>query len=127
MVLACSRDRDHLGAEDASDLHRRDADATGGAGDQHPLSCFQIGLGDESVVRGDERLGESARFVELNVTWHEQEVLGGHHAVRRLRAAADEAQTRRPSKRSTTRSPTSVTTPASSMPGMSSGQPGGAG
>ena len=120
--------REHAGARDRTDLHRGRADAAVGAVDDEHVAEREITLRADRIVRGDECLGHGRRLAlaeargdRSDVALVDEDTVGepaaaddAEHPVAGLEASAPSARRR-------------STDPATSSPGTSGGEPGGAG
>ncbi len=121
--------RGDVGARGRRELHGRRADAAGRAADQHALAHPQARLAEERVVRGREDLREAAGGRALHRVGDRHRLPLVHDAELRLAAAADDRHdaVADSAKRVAPGPVAATTSPASSSPGMSAGEPGGAG
>ena len=111
-----------------AELDRRGADAAGGAVDEQALAGAQAALGEERVVGGGEDLGHAAGLRPVEAVGDRHELALVDDGQLGLPAAADDrhdAVALGEALGARARAPT--TSPASSSPGMSGGEPGGAG
>ena len=69
-------------------LHGGGAHPSGRTGDEHPFGGAQVGLGEQGIVCGAERLGEPTRLVPGDPLGHRHGHGVGHHGQLRLGPAA---------------------------------------
>ena len=118
----------HVRARRRAELHRRRADAARGAVDEQALAGAQAALGEDRVVRGREDLGHAAGLRPVQPLGDRHELALVHDGELGLPAAADDRHDAVALARSASApGPSAATSPASSSPGMSGGEPGGAG
>ena len=109
------------------ELHSCNAHAACGAVHQDPFSWPELALGEQGVVRDRERLREAAGLQNPISSGTGKAVVRERSTSSACAPPPTTAMTRSPTTKRSTPGPTAVTTPASSRPGMSAGQPGGAG
>ena len=95
--------------------------------DEQPLAGRQPGLGEERVVGGGEDLRHPAGRDPVEVLGHRHRGPLVDHGELGLPAAADDRHDPVARLEALGAGPSATTSPASSRPGMSGGQPGGAG
>ena len=90
VMVGVAHGRHHPGAGHRGQLHRRRPDATGRSGDEDGVALAQVGLGEQGVLGGRERLGEPAGGHQVDRLGHrEQHRLGHDHLFGLSAAAAD--------------------------------------
>ena len=93
-----------------------------------PARRARPGLGDECVVRSDERFGDGSGVHEVEIARNRRDQALVGNNVLGLAAAADNSEnTIAGLDGPTTSGPKASISPANSSPGMSAGEPGGAG
>ncbi len=90
LVLVVARARGHLGARREPELNGGHADTARRAVHEQPVARDELGLREERVVRGRERLHEAARLLPAQVLRHGQDVLARHDHELRLAAAREQ-------------------------------------
>ena len=117
----------HAGAGRRAQLDAGGADAAGGAVHEQALAGAQPGLGEERVVGGGEDLGDAAGLRPFEPVGDRHELALVHGGQLGLPAAADDGHDAIALGEALGPGPRPTTSPASSSPGMSGGEPGGAG
>jgi hypothetical protein len=79
-------------ADRPRDLYRREPDTTANGMDEHALVPTQMGLRDQRIVRGDERLGNRARVFPRHARRNTGRCPGGHGQELRMRPATRDAE-----------------------------------
>jgi hypothetical protein len=99
VVLARSRDGNHVRAQRVRDLDRGDADPAGRAGYQDSFAGIQMSLGHERVVGGCEGFGKSSRLIPTDVIRDEEQMFTRYETVGRLGAATNDGADSSPEER----------------------------
>ncbi len=103
------------------------ADAAGPAVHEQALAGSQPRLGEDRVVGGGEHLRQAARGRPVEDRGHRHQLALVHDRQLGLSATADDRHHAIADREAPAPGPSASTSPASSSPGMSTGEPGGAG